>query len=425
MGRRRSSPKQRAASSLPRQGFDVNPPQPPVPARASAPSGRAPRSSRQKPWHALLEYKRELMVRDPLGAELTARLIERWSQDRDPQEPVDQIAGLRARLVEKYELEGLDMPPPAVAVAAMKAGGLSDTDLAGVLWTPMGLANPLTVDANWGLPGVIQIVRRQGKLHYIWPEDRPRPPAGEPPTLSISVRLSQVTQWDLARLARNFKDGVRQALKAPPADTPKRRAPRSQREAPRLEARLRGDTLRLRVDLTSATHWDLAALEKRFTRVVRGALRVLPHEHRGTGSPLGFLRTVSSKAFSRDLKRYDLHVSRGLSFRLIALVEEQERRGVASPAIRRHPIGVPVRGEDSVEASVQRIHSAIFRAPYKARRRRLDFPAHGAAKFDCPTHAGNCPDKSCPYLRKWLEEVYPTLPSDRTGIGPGPRRRST
>ena len=191
------------------------------------------------------------------------------------------------------------------------------------------------------------------------------PPEGETPTVTFTVNLSKVTDWDLELLANRFKGTIRW---------------------------LRGG--------------------------LAGDLKKPPSQR--PGSDLTFLRTCSEETFARDLRRFDLHMANGLTFRQIAELEVRERRGEPVPKDPLpRPVNKAVPGEDAVETSVQRIFQAIHRKPYRARRRRLDAPGEGVERFSCPIHpAGDC-DWSCPELQRWEAKVNRTLPSKDSGDLPG------
>ena len=189
---------------------------------------------------------------------------------------------------------------------------------------------------------------------------------------------------------------------------PSPRAPRP-RETPRLLVEL---------DLERIGVWDLAYLTNKFREFVRGALKKWK---KGKGPPaVAPFRYVRLRTFRRDLRRYDLHMTHGLSFRLIAFTELLERRGKKVPENLRR-VRRPVREESGVARSVHRIYRAIYGKPYNAKRRRLDHPAQGFGPYHCPDHPRNCCDWSCKHLRDWMKRIKPTLPSDKTGIGKVPK----
>lgn len=184
-----------------------------------------------------------------------------------------------------------------------------------------------------------------------------RPPGEEPPTLSITINLAQVTQRDLERLAKQVKGAVRESLKT------------------------------------------------------------LPNPRRDS-SPLRFLRTVTERQFAKDLRRYDLHMAHGLTFRLITLMEKLEGKGkTLDERAHSRPVGFNVPGESSVREAVARISRAVYRKPYRARRRRLDAPAEGFSEYHCPQHGNGC-GRTCEYLREWWKRIQPTLPTDYSGALP-------
>jgi len=138
-------------------------------------------------------------------------------------------------------------------------------------------------------------------------------------------------------------------------------------------------------------------------------------KHKASELPeLAFLNHVRREDFELDLRRYDLHREHGLSYRLIALLESQQKRGSAVP--RQRVVGNKVRGESEVAKSVGRIYEAINRERYTARRRRLDQPAAGFPPFSCPDHPGNNCTVDCEHWQAYWKRVQPTLPSDDTGI---------
>jgi hypothetical protein len=145
---------------------------------------------------------------------------------------------------------------------------------------------------------------------------------------------------------------------------------------------------------------DLSVLKAAFGRLLRHALRFAPPRMGRLRDDLTRLLTVPRARFVRALSRYDRHAD-GKTVRAIA----REDRATA----------------DAVERDIRLIAEAIFRKPYRLRRRRLDAPAQGASAFECSTHGRNCPD-TCPRPAEWLARLRPSLPSDRTGMGRRPGR---
>jgi hypothetical protein len=133
---------------------------------------------------------------------------------------------------------------------------------------------------------------------------------------------------------------------------------------------------------------------------------------------LAFLRTISAEDWERDLRRFDLHMQDGLTFRQIALREKLEQQGKPlPPSLQSITVGQAVEGEDGVEKSVKRLYQAIYRTPYRARRKRLDAPAQGMEVYACPEHpAGECPEK-CPYLQNFMKRFDAQAPTANTGRG--------
>jgi len=174
-------------------------------------------------------------------------------------------------------------------------------------------------------------------------------------------------------------------------------------------------TLIVHVDLSRVTQWDLSRMTSEFQAILKRFLRK-GHSWNPRSIPpeLSFLRTKHSQVFYRDLQRFDLHFQHGLTYRLIALLERHGLKWGQSEKPQPRRVGFPIPAESSVADSVQQIYSAIYRAPYRAKRRRLDFPAFGIKVYHCPTHGLECPG-SCPFLKRWWAAVEPTLPTNSTG----------
>lgn len=114
-------------------------------------------------------------------------------------------------------------------------------------------------------------------------------------------------------------------------------------------------------------------------------------------SMVGFLFTITPKAFLRAITAYDLHMCEGLTFAEIA------RRKKWSP--------------DQVERNIKRIYRAVHRKGYTARRRRIDAPAEGIELYHCDKHAPKeCP-KGCEYMNNWYTRFNRASPTDTTGSG--------
>lgn len=183
-------------------------------------------------------------------------------------------------------------------------------------------------------------------------------------------------------------------------------------------------SLFLQVVLSGISHWDIERLAKQFKAILRVSLKNHHDQYSNFGTfpssrvskELKFIHTVTAANFARDLRRYDLHIFHGLTFRLIALFEEQLEKGQkeSSDIPYQQKVGKQVRSESGVGDSIHRIYLAIHREKYKAKRRRIDTPARGIEPYKCPTHGSECSPK-CAYLKKWIKRVSPTLPSDKTG----------
>jgi hypothetical protein len=165
----------------------------------------------------------------------------------------------------------------------------------------------------------------------------------------------------------------------------------------------------VRLDLV--TEHDIGRLARQFRAVLKKALQL-----RGRGAhPLRWLRTVAPALFDRDLRRYDLHFQETLSFRKIAYLEAQQRRGrPVTPATLRQVrvMSVAAGAESSVRASVQRVYLSIHREPYRSRRQATG--ASGGLPYDCPTHGGGCP-QDCSVLSEWWARVSGSLPKLTSG----------
>jgi hypothetical protein len=175
-------------------------------------------------------------------------------------------------------------------------------------------------------------------------------------------------------------------------------------------------TLTITIDLSKVPLVGISELADEFTFHVKQALDDLPHEWRIYPTELEFLRTISKEDLTRALRRYDLHMKHGYTFRQIAWLETDLGRSTV-PSSPPTNIGRTILGEDGVEKSVKKIYAAIYRQPYRARRRRLDTPAWGLKEYFCSIHpTGDCP-ADCPNLLAFANAFNATSPTDSTGQG--------
>jgi len=329
-----------------------------------------------------MRYKWELMKRDPLGLECVRLFPPHVSVSSLADAPLDARVQAFLKLQEKYHVRltpiwelvtsKTDNPFQSLESVRTLAGGRE------VASFPFGFEEPIRYGTNFGFPPEVTAGDiSKGEPPIIM---KPSPPPvlltpTYPPTLAMAVDLSEICLRDLDRLARRFKDLIRKAL-----------------------------------DFKTRNEW---------------ARKALPEIHPTGPRELAFLRTVSERQFAKDLRRYDLHMVHGLPFRVIGLHERAEKAGRPVP-LNRLPrtVGDSVKGESSVRASVNRIFRAIYRRPYAARRRRLDHPALGIQPFTCPDHGQGCNSLACKHLQDWWRRVRPTLPSDKTGLGPSLLGRS-
>jgi hypothetical protein len=169
--------------------------------------------------------------------------------------------------------------------------------------------------------------------------------------------------------------------------------------------------LRILVRLDLVTAHDLERLTRKFRGTLKESLQRAGHEQHA----LRWLRTVKPAVFNRDLRRYDLHRDQGLTFRQIAYLEREERRGRAlTPGqLRGMPVRIEPGAESSVRTSVQRVYRSIYRIPYRARRRAPDLST--VAPYTCAIHPrADCP-LDCPVLRDWIARIWPSLPKPDSG----------
>jgi hypothetical protein len=159
-------------------------------------------------------------------------------------------------------------------------------------------------------------------------------------------------------------------------------------------------TVTLEVDLAGITTRNLEDIVVEIKKVL-GTVLPLAHKASKRNNPkeLDFLRTITPRVFTLALRAYDLHIDEGLSFVKIA-------RKLKSDGFRI--------SAQSVEENVKKLHRAIFRAPYTAKRRRIDTPAQGVPVYDCPDHQRACPE-TCQHMKQWESRIYKTLPTDFTG----------
>jgi hypothetical protein len=169
--------------------------------------------------------------------------------------------------------------------------------------------------------------------------------------------------------------------------------------------------LRIMVRLDLVTTHDIERLARHFRAALKAGLQQSDREQHA----LRWLRTVKPVVFNRDLRRYDLHRQQGLTFRQIAYLEREERRGrpLMPGQLRGMPVRIEPGAESSVRASVQRIYRSIYRVPYHARRLAPDHS--NVSPYECPTHpGGDCP-LDCPMLLDWVARIWPSLPKPDSG----------
>ncbi len=280
-----------------------------------------PKRSRPLPkdWSRVTRFKMALVTRDPEGKRLLGLC-------RAGAELVKQW-GPRPR---KQQLDDyanwLSALPPDYndQLNALHAKyGIRPTDNPQSI---LEVSAPATWGTNFGYPPQMAVsLDVQGQMKRIPWRPSPTPvllSRTDPPTLGVAVYLTEITKKDLERLARWFKARVRECLNALP----------------------------------------------------KGRVAALVPE-------LEFLRTVTERQFFKDLRRYDLHMERKLSFRKIAVcekaIEDAKKRGRAltvDDCLKEMPGSVSGRPqrESSVRASVHRIFEAIYRRRYQATRPQMD-----------------------------------------------------
>jgi hypothetical protein len=91
-------------------------------------------------------------------------------------------------------------------------------------------------------------------------------------------------------------------------------------------------TLTITIDLSKVFLVGTKELADKVAASVKEALERLPKEWNPFPEELEFLRTQSWEVFERDLRRFDLNVKHGLTFREIAFLEDRERQGYALPS---------------------------------------------------------------------------------------------
>lgn len=169
----------------------------------------------------------------------------------------------------------------------------------------------------------------------------------------------------------------------------------------------------VRVDLSRITLWDLDTLATDFKEILRNTLALA----RGTGAQsdpreLAFLKTVRQDVFYRDLKRYDLHIKHGLTYRLIGFLETRGRTTPPDASLSSHRVGTMIPTESSVSDSVQRIYEAIHRVRYNAKSKQLEEGIDVERQYHCEDHGTNCPN-SCPQVKQfeaWFNKKFRSVP---------------
>ena len=185
----------------------------------------------------------------------------------------------------------------------------------------------------------------------------------------------------------------------------------------------------IRVPVNQMKIWGLDDIMNVLGRIVREAIENCPSKEEAPNMMTTippqreFLMHARPPVFKKDLLRYKLYTKKYLNFREIAFWEAQKDRGVKC-FTRDLPskIKISQTKETSVYESVKRIYEAIHLKPFpRSRRRRLDAPAEGISEYVCLVHTGSliCPE-SCPSLKRWVNEIERTLPTEASGSGPPP-----
>jgi hypothetical protein len=187
----------------------------------------------------------------------------------------------------------------------------------------------------------------------------------------------------------------------------------------------RAYSITMTIHLSSITMRTLRALSAEFKALLRTALK-LAHQPAEKHEPerLKFLATVQPEQFRVDLRRYDLCMKLGLSYRLTALIEGFQEKAVPIPkGTLTRRLGYKVQGEDAVEESVKRIYLAIHEHHFRqrkgyARTIASESVPSSLAPFSCPTHGWEkCPGKGCGHFDAWFAIAERELPSAQTGQG--------
>jgi hypothetical protein len=291
-------------------------------------------------------------VRDPVRSDLTEAAWALFQEE--PDSPAyaaasERLGKVRDRVRKKYGF-GLYVPEPTM-LRRLRDAGVSDGELRGLLGHVSGgaPARPVLVFRNWGMPASIRdlFVQLRGRE----PPQAPAP--SEPHTLTITIDVEQVGLHDLNSIAEHVKDELRAALAELP---PKLKVSPSRRLPPRL----------------------------------------------------AFLRKMDEATFRRELRRYDQAMGR-LTFRLIALWEEQERRGEA--LLHKGRVRFFVRGEDAVRKSVVRMFEAIQGKPWSHSCEVLRAIVPVGKRFVCPEHENNCPNLDCPNAKAFMRDFDAASPA--------------
>ena len=169
------------------------------------------------------------------------------------------------------------------------------------------------------------------------------------------------------------------------------------------------------------THvWNIVEREiskrKKTQKPLKGWEPVAPEKET---KEIAFIYRIKEKTFRNYLKWYDLKISGGLPFRLIAFYEsriidpEKRDKAFEKETCRRKKtkLGTLIKGESKVRMGFNMIYRAIYRTPPPSKESELHRELNiELVEFNCPEHPGNsCPSKgrtwTCLHLDRYMQKV--------------------
>jgi len=354
----------------------------------------------QKYHIAALHITRETLLEE-VKAEMVRELLDTIHGTSPLTLDAKQIAGLQEQFAQAFGME------------------------AAHCWSPREGWKTLGYTRNWIPANTPKLIIEPDRAYLVLLAEQ-APPLGEPPTLTITLDLSQVTTNDLERLTWEFKAIVKQALQSLPTSPVS--DPQAVETALSYTVHGQQSTQSPTTRPTLTVVLDCSRVNQRYLQRLEQKFKALLHEARAHVPEERFEHKLFRwEEFIRDVRRYDWHMHEGMSFRDIAfqerLIEENARQhgetleepwALPTPFISRQDT-IPIREEDGVEQGIKKIYQAIHRQPYPTAGIEPDTEALGKFQYRCRYHPLNdCPE-DCAYASQWMKSIRKFLPTDYRG----------